>query len=129
MLIQHQSLCAMLDQCIPLDPPIQFGSLHSYNTRCPPKTLHSTLSFHQQFFCQKATSWSFQMIFFKIYLLFATIYMIIYYMVCNYVSLYCAVMFLNQARAWFTEIVLRKVCMCLYVCMFVCIFVCLSAPT
>jgi len=29
------------------------------------------------------------------------------------------------ARAWFPEIVFRKVC----VCMFVCIFVCLSAPT
>ena len=27
--------------------------------------------------------------------------------------------FLNRARAWFPEIVLRKVCVCVHVCMYV----------
>ena len=31
--------------------------------------------------------------------------------------------FLNQAHAWFPEIVLRKVCVCVYVCMYVYLFV------
>ena len=31
--------------------------------------------------------------------------------------------FLNQARAWFPEIVLWKVCVCVYVCMYVCMYV------
>ena len=33
--------------------------------------------------------------------------------------------FLNHVCAWFPKIVLRKVCICMYVC----IFVCLCAPT
>jgi len=55
-----RSLCAILDRYISkrisLDPPIHFGSLHSYNTRCPPHfatTLLSRLFFHQQFFRQR----------------------------------------------------------------------------
>ena len=30
---------------------------------------------------------------------------------------------LNQARAWFPEIVLRKVCVCMYVCMYAYLYV------
>jgi len=39
--------------------------------------------------------------------------------------------FLNQARAWFPEIVLRKVCVyvCMHVCMYVCMYICLSFRT
>ena len=38
-LIQHHTLCAMMDQYtgrgIQLNPLLQFGRLHIYNTRCP----------------------------------------------------------------------------------------------
>ena len=35
---------------------------------------------------------------------------------------YCLYVYLlNQARAWFPEIVFRKVCVCLYVCMYICL--------
>jgi len=43
--------------------------------------------------------------------------------------------FLNQAcatasrSAWFPEIVLRKMCVCMYVCMHVCMYICLSFCT
>ena len=42
--------------------------------------------------------------------------------------------FLNQMLIWFTEIVLRKVCVCMFVCLYVrmhiCMYIfCLSAPT
>ena len=32
-------------------------------------------------------------------------------------------------RAWFHEIVLRKVCVCMCVCMYVCMYICLSFRT
>ena len=64
LLTQHRTFCAMLDQytCrgILLNPPIQFGHHHTYNTRRP---VHSTmitwcrLELSKRHFCQKAITW------------------------------------------------------------------------
>ena len=37
--------------------------------------------------------------------------------------------FLNQARTWFTEIVLQKVCVSIYLPIYLCTYVCLSIRT
>ena len=64
LLTQHRTLCAMLDQytCrgILLNPPIQFGRHHTYNTRCPvhcAMVARCRLALSKRHFRQKAITW------------------------------------------------------------------------
>ena len=64
IMFQHHALGAMLEQYIGqgilLDPRIQFGRHHTYNTRCPSHFAEITqckLPRCKHHFRQKATSW------------------------------------------------------------------------
>ena len=64
LLIQHRTLCAMMDQYtgrgIQVNPPLQFGRLHTHNTRCPAhfaSICRCRLALTKRHFRQKASTW------------------------------------------------------------------------
>ena len=64
LLIQHRTLCAMMDHYIgrgiQFNPPLQFGRLHTHNTRCPThfaSVCRCRLALTKRHFRQKATTW------------------------------------------------------------------------
>ena len=64
LLVQHRSLCPMNKlfkfQCIPLDPPIVFGRIHSHQTRTRvffAQPVRCRFSFTQRYFRSRATLW------------------------------------------------------------------------